>query len=142
VRVDARVALGLIIACIAGGCGSVARYDQDPGLPQFRAIDHGVDPTDGAFEVAMALVAKCRYADAAERLSQIAEAPEVARHPDVASKTLFWLGYCREKQGRSAEAAALYRRVGQDYPDTPAAAPAAERLSILTSPPRSSSFSF
>jgi len=118
-------ALCLAAACVAWGCAASEHHD-----PRFdRNYDAAQDKE--AFAAAMALVAEHRYDDAAERLSLLAAAPEAARDPDRSPKVLFWLGYCHEKQGRPAEAADFYRKVVQEYPDTPAAAQASERLSLL-----------
>ncbi len=71
------------------------------------------------------------YADAAARLVTLI--PRLEARPDRrhAAAAVFWLGYCREKQRRPDEAAALYRRLTGEYADEPAARQAARRLGLL-----------
>jgi TolA-binding protein len=49
----------------------------------------------------------------------------------VLAEATFWLGYCHEKQQQTDEAARYYRKIVNDYKDTPAARKAEERLNNI-----------
>ena len=127
-------------ALAAAGCAlsqpSLAR--EDPGLHEARAeAARKAAIAEADFDEAMVLVADQRYAEAARRLSPLAAVFDAAEDRPRAARVTFWRAYCQEKQGRQAEAAALYERITRTYPQTPAARLAAERLARLQSPPTS-----
>jgi len=137
--------LGLMALAVAG-CAARGPYDHRfrPGAVR-RDLDAG-------FDEAVALAADGRYDPAAERFGRLAEmyeyeqqseaVPDAAGQPDTralgrgrAAEAVFWLGYCREKQGLADEAAKHYRRVIDEYGGAPAARQARLRLAHLEGRP-------
>jgi len=140
----------MLVALVAGvalsGCASREPYARPLGPEAARR-----DLTRG-FDEAVALAAEGRYDAAAEQFARLAEmyesrlqirtAPDAASDFDTrdlrrgrAAEAVFWLGYCREKQGLTDGAAALYRRVIEEYGDMPAARQARLRLGHLEGRP-------
>ena len=127
------------VAVAAAGCGmsqpNLAR--EDPRLHKARAAAaRNAAVAEGDFDEAMVLVAEQRYAEASKRLSPLTAVFEAAEDRPRAARVTFWMAYCHEKQGRQAEAIALYERVQRAYPQTPASRLAAARLANLQGPPK------
>jgi len=126
----------ILMASAAGVAGCAAAYKSQhmaeprwAGLPA-RAVPH---PRAEAADVAelneaISLIYKLQYEQAAARLTGLTGRLEASGDATRAAEALFWLGYCREKQGRIDEAVQLYRRILQAYGDTPAARQASQRL--------------
>jgi len=138
----------MLVALAAGVAlsGCAARQPSRSVLP-FQP-DAARRDLDAGFDEAVALAAEGRYDAAAERFTRLARmyeyqppgqaAPDTAGGTDArdlrrgrAAEAVFWLGYCREKQGLLDDAAALYRRVIDAYGDAPAARQARLRLGHL-----------
>lgn len=83
------------------------------------------------FNAAVALVAEQRYQEAAANFNGIFQAFEAGGDEDGAAESMFWIGFCQEKQQRGDQARDLYKRLISKYPETPAARQAAERLARL-----------
>jgi len=99
-------------------------------LPHFRR--QAGEAEVAALNEAVTLAAELRYDEAAERLSSLLPTLRASGDRQRLAEAMFWLGYCREKQGRLDLAGAWYDRVTAVCPKTPAAAQAAERRSRLT----------
>ena len=86
---------------------------------------------------AVGLIVQLEYPHAAAILQQLTL--EMASDPNAprAGEVWFWLGYCREKQGLSAEAREHYQHLLEQYPHRPAAMQASRRLGILNARKRS-----
>ena len=82
-------------------------------------------------EEAVALAMNFEYAIATGKLLQVAPRFEAAGDKRRAADSLFWLGFCHQKQGKSAEARQVYTTVVQKYPREQAAGKAREYLETL-----------
>ena len=83
------------------------------------------------FDYALQLMADGKYEEAAGQLAPLAAEARAQGRPDLASKALFWQGYCSEKMGRTDDAVRLYDEVMKSYAGTAAARQAAERAGLL-----------
>ena len=84
-----------------------------------------------ALDQALAMVQEGRYREAEPKLESLVYKFESCDAADLASKALFWQGFCCEKDDRAEQAKTLYNRVLRAYPATPAARQAAERLDLM-----------
>ncbi len=113
------------------GCQfNMAQYER-------RSIDQVRERDREAFNEAVARVAELRYDEAAESFARLIERFESVEDRARAAEAMFWLAYCHEKQGRIAEATALYNRLLQAHPRAPACRQAKQRLSLLPNHPAS-----
>ena len=123
----ARTAIGLLIAAALGGCATAQpSAEMTRRLPP-RAMQRDV----AAVDEAIALAANFEYEAAAARLQQALPRFEAAGDGRRAAESMFWLAFCREKQGRTYQARSLYRRVAEKYPRQAAAGKARQRLEGL-----------
>jgi hypothetical protein len=128
------VRLMLLVCAAAAGC-SVAEYSPPPERDPETDL-RATAAELAAFDEAQELIAGQRYAEAQARLSPLPPAFARAGDTDRASRSLFWLGFCHEKQDRPQTASDLYTQVIQRYPDTPAERQAATRLAALAPKPQ------
>ncbi len=84
------------------------------------------------FNDAISLVESLRYEAAAGKFRQVFDNFVFAGDRSRAAESLFWLGFCREKQQQVAEAKAIYLRVAEEYSETRAAQQSDRRLSRLS----------
>ena len=136
VKTASWILMGAVAAC-AGCAASPARYrmeDTGPQAAPVRAVAVQRAAPNGALDEAVALAADGRYDDAAERFASLIDEFRAAGDRAHLAEATFWLGFCREKQGRTDDARRLYLDVERSWPDEPAARPAAERLSLLAPP--------
>jgi len=84
-----------------------------------------------ALDMAVALITQTEYARAAAILEERMDEFESSDDPRLAAEGWFWLGYCREKQGKFDEARDNYMRVVELYPHGRAADQAKQRLVAL-----------
>ena len=80
---------------------------------------------------ALKLAGQLEYAQAEAKLTYLLPVFEAADEHELTAKTMFWLGYCNEKQGRWDQAKGFYDRVVKDYRDSTAARAAGQRLTLL-----------
>ena len=125
----------IILLCAAGAtvlCSCMANSPQNasPGMDAQTPV-HVALPTDPTLEVAIEMVFDGKYADASKILEQLSVTYESAKDSRQAAESIFWLGYCKEKSGNPAAAAACYRRAIERYPQTAAARNAQDRLDSL-----------
>jgi len=121
----------LVVSGALGGCAAVHHAPRFMGVRPGRVNTRDIDD----FHRAVALTAKLRYDDAAEQFSRLRGVFETAGHWSLAAESTFWLAYCREKAGRTAEAVEFYRALIGRYGDSEASAKAARRLERLESHP-------
>ena len=124
---------GLLLAgCSAGmhAHAGDARYDDVHGA---AVRGEAAGELEAAFEQAMGLIDELRFARALAKLTQLEPTVAAAGRVELAAECVFWRGFCQEKLSRPAEAAALYRRVLEDYAETRVSAPARRRLASLGS---------
>ena len=135
----ARTVIGLAIAAAAlGGCS--AEMQRMAGRLPPRAMQGDV----AAFDEAIALTVNFEYEAAAARFQQVLPRFEAAGDARRAAESMFWLAFCRERQGRTAQARGLYDRVVKKYPRQQVAETAQQRLEGLPAedtpaPPRKES---
>ena len=126
----ARITLLPLVAALAGGCANQpewpAAWRRGPTTePAAKRQDRAT------FEEAVALTANLCYDKAAEKFEEVLPRFEAGGDRKRASEAMFWLGYCREKQGRTDEARRLYRKLRLRYWRTPPAKQADRRLDAL-----------
>jgi len=114
----------------------MANYSPQPSRKKPETDLRATADELAAFNEAQERIARQRYAEAQALLAPLVPAFAKAGDTDRASRSLFWLGFCHEKQGRPQTASDLYAQVIERYPDTPAARQAATRLKDL--PPKPS----
>jgi tetratricopeptide (TPR) repeat protein len=129
-----RAGFGILMAGLLAAVLTVGGCDMAPmgtNGSRFAHTDSGsADQSVAAqFDAAVEMVVQARYEEAADKF--VGLLPRLAGDPPRAAEGAFWLGYCRQKQGRAAEAIVLYQQVVADYPDTPAARQAARRLAAM-----------
>lgn len=119
---------GALVALLGwvGGCMLPA------GMPAHWPAARAISPQDqAAFDEAMGLLAELKYAEAGDRFADVLVRFEAAGDSVRTAETIFWVGFCREKEGRLVESKACYERVLREYPQSPVARRASERLSRL-----------
>ncbi len=84
-----------------------------------------------ALDEAIGLALNFKYDVAVAKLEQLLPRFEAAGDEKRAALSMFWLGFCRKKQGRTAEARELFKRVMQKYPLQEAADMAQQHLDDL-----------
>jgi TolA-binding protein len=84
-----------------------------------------------SFDEAVGLVSELKYPEAEIKFRQSLVWFQAAGDKDRSAECMFWIGFCREKQGQAAEARVQYDKVIRDYPGTPAASMAAQRMGRL-----------
>jgi TolA-binding protein len=150
-----RSALGLLIllaviglAGVLGGCAS--RSDdaawspafEEPGLDEPSPAPDEEKPPPSArrqltprdiedFDAAVEMVTRLEYAAAEREFRQLLVRFGATDEVKYVTETLFWLGYCLEKQSLVDEARKYYQRLADKYPDSPAAGQARRRLAYL-----------
>jgi len=119
---------------LAGGCAAMrSGLFNEPGKAE-RARAVATTPEAGDLNEAVVLISNLQYARAAEKLVDLLERLEGSADKDapITAETTFWLGYCREKQGRANDAVHLYNKVIQQFPGTSAANMAKQRLPLVS----------
>ena len=119
------IVAALTAAAALTGCNAKGEYSRDELPP--RATQRDV----ATLEEAVALAMNFEYAIATGKLLQVAPRFEAAGDKRRAADSLFWLGFCHQKQGKSAEARQVYTTVVQKYPREQAAGKAREYLETL-----------
>jgi len=125
----AKTAIALLTAAAAlGGCAAM----DSPTARMARRLPTRATQGDVAcFDEAIALAVNADYAGAAGKLQQVLPRFEAAGDDRRAAESMFWLAFCREKQGRTDVARGLYGRVTKQYPRQAAAGKARQRLEAL-----------
>ncbi len=84
-----------------------------------------------AFQAAVEKVGRLQFARAETEFRELLVRFESANDVAYLSETLFWLGYCLEKQSLPDDARRYYSRLIGQYPSTPSARLARDRMAIL-----------
>lgn len=125
--------LGAAGAALLCGCGMAGMGPPSQARDKAESVSAGAagEGLVAAFNEAMGLIDELRFDEALARLGELE--PLVAGTADVelASKCLFWHGFCQEKLSRPAQAALSYRRVLELYPQSRVAEVARRRLAAL-----------
>ena len=114
-------------AAAAGGCAMGPGVAVPFEVRQARVTQQDIQALDNA----VALAAKLEYRQAGLQLQRLADRFEAAGDGRHAAEATFWLAYCDERQGRPYEAAALYKRLLERYPQSAPAPEARRRLDRL-----------
>ncbi len=131
------IAACIAAALLAGGCmaanlqSPVWRPPATKAAMEQRVVPPGVAP----FDEAVVLVSELKYPDAEIKFRRSLVWFQAAGDKDRSAECLFWIGFCQEKQGRTAEARGQYEKLVRDYPGTPAGRIAAERMGRLPAAP-------
>ena len=126
----------VVLTCVAAalsGCadaGYAPQYKPDPVGKMAKAPPAEVR----RFNRSVALASELKYAEALEGFEQVIEPFEQAGRTERTAEAMFWAGYCHEKLGRPAAAAAYYPRAAELHPTTAAASQAARRLRQMEGP--------
>jgi hypothetical protein len=136
---DNRIALVLSVAATAAfaGLAILAAGCSNAQMGVKHDVDATMSPsvqTSAEFDEAVTLITEAKYQDAEAKLNRLLPLYRRVGDGGRTAETLFWLGFCAEKQGRTAEAAQQYREVVKDLPQTPACPHAARRLEALLAP--------
>ena len=133
------IAAYVAAALMAGGC--MAAKLQSPAWRSpatDAAMDkHVASPEVPSFDSAVSLVSELKYPEAEVKFRQSLVWFQAAGDKDRSAECMFWIGFCQEKHGRTAEARGQYDKVIRDYSGTPASRMAAERMGRLPAEPAS-----
>jgi tetratricopeptide (TPR) repeat protein len=123
------VVLAASAAALPAGCAapSFGLFQDRPSAKVSVA-----DSDRQTFDEGVALASQLRYADAAEKFSRVLGRFSAVGDRTRAAETMFWLGFCHEKQGRVDQAKGFYNRLMDLYADTAAARQASKRMVRLT----------
>jgi TolA-binding protein len=135
---DGRILLLASAAAVAAGCAVPMREDAALRGGLGGPLSPAAAPQDqAALDQAVALAAELHYDEAAGKLEALLPRLGTPGNKARLAEGTFWLGFCREKQGRAPEAGELYGRVMRMLPDSPAGRLARQRLARLPlGPPR------
>ena len=139
---------GILAGCSSGswngGGLSAPVQTATPVEPAEKPVEHPVGdsrkfqpPRDAAPEDVEAFlntvdqISRLEYSQAEGELRVLLVRFESVDDPRYVSETLFWLGYCCEKQGVIDQARDYYQRAVEHYPDSRPGRQAAQRLKIL-----------
>jgi hypothetical protein len=131
------IAACVAAALMAGGCSTANsqsmawRSPATEAAMEPRVVPPGVAP----FDEAVALVSELKYPEAEIKFRQSLVWFQAAGDKDRSAECMFWIGFCQEKHGRTAEARVQYDKVIRDYSGTPASRMAAERMGRLPAAP-------
>ena len=124
-------------ALMAGGCSAANSQSMAWRSPATEAAiaPRVVPPGVAPFDEAVALVSELKYPEAEIKFRQSLVWFQAAGDKDRSAECIFWIGFCQEKHGRTAEARVQYDKVIRDYSGTPASRMAAERMGRLPAAP-------
>jgi TolA-binding protein len=103
------------------------------GHPELANRD--IVPQMPDFEEAVALVSSLRYNEAEPKFRKLSFWYESAGDKERAAECVFWIGFCLEKRGKTAEARLQYDKAMRQFSGTSAARLSAERVRRLTAAP-------
>ncbi len=86
------------------------------------------------YNEALAHAGQLEYAQAIRQFLLLLEQFRRDGHDHYAARTLFWLGFCYEKQSNATQAQAAYRRILRDYPQSDVASRARDKLVQMQRP--------
>ena len=126
--------MALLLLAATAGCAVMQNQGFDPQRETDRR-DSSIGGQDLAlFHDAVALVYQFRYYEAQRKFTAVLPQLRHAGDDQRAAETLFWLGYCAEKQGAAAQARTYYEQVVVEYPHARAASLARDRLEPAPAP--------
>lgn len=124
----AKTTMAILLATFAGGCANTPYSEPTDKSHSFdKRVETELDQAIGK-------AADGEYAEAAAEFAELSERYRQSGDREHAAAAMFWLGFCRERQGRLEEAREIYEQVETRYPALPAADQARRRLQLLTEP--------
>jgi len=124
--------LALAAAAFIGGCGVRSFNDIQPA--NTGAVPRRVVGVMIVYREALTLIDKLEYDAAAAKLEQVSGQFEAAGDIPYTAKSMFWLGFCREKLHRDDLARQTYVTVIQRFAETTPAEYARLRLDAMNQP--------
>ena len=109
---------GVILLLTAGlfvGCAAAAPKQH---LAMIKVDDYRAGEP---FEDVVIMITNQQYDLAADQLVQMKEKFELVDDRSNTAEAIFWLAFCRQKQGRVEQANVLYDQIKNDYPETSSA---------------------
>lgn len=129
------VAFAAICAMGLGGCANQpGMYDgrhEAPNSASPTASIHLSRAMSGDFNRALTRASEGKFAEAATIFGSVLDLARRVGDTEHQAQALFWLGFCSEKTGQPLPAAAYYRQVVADYPQSKAAGHARTRLETI-----------
>ncbi len=127
--------LATVLASLVG-CDAYMPWLTEPAEvtarpPQEHREFHYDSDVTARRQEALAMVDAFRFDPAKEVFSQLLPIYEEAGDYERSADTLFWLGYCNEKNDRLRQALSFYDRVTREYPYTQAADPSCRRSTLI-----------
>ena len=121
----------LVTSVVMGGCSRM----NSPWQHNNESAKVATQADLATFNEAVLLVESQRYEEAAAKFRQVFDRfAASADHRQRAAETLFWIGFCREKQRRLDEAREIYLRLAEEYSGTRAASEANKRRLRIPAP--------
>lgn len=128
------------LAALAAGPGcSQLGYRREPFMSGGQEADKALAAAVSEFNRAVDMVDASQYAQAEGEFAENLPAFEELGSIGYASRSRFWLGYCKERQQRIEDARREYDKLIETYPSTRAAKLARDRLNHLSAGPPPSS---
>jgi len=131
----------IVLGALAGGCSmkmpevGLSRSPAGKGSPTQQVPPVPVvGPESKAIDDGVVLLAERKYAEAEKQFRRAEVWYRAEGDRDRTAECLFWIGFCREKQGRTVEARRQYKSVIGKYAKTTAAVQARFRLGRLPDP--------
>lgn len=118
----------LALALLAAIFGCAAHSPDSGGEPE---LAERTRKAEAGFRVAMLLVADLKCSEAVRELLPLIREFEAIGNRPRAAEAAFWTGYCHEKLDEPGKARAFYDMAVKQYPDTPAARQAADRMARI-----------
>ncbi len=118
----------LVLALSAAIVGCSVQSSDGSGDPE---LAERLRKAEAGFRSAMLLVADLKCSEAVRELLPLIQEFEAIGNRPRAAEAAFWTGYCHEKLEERSKARAFYNLAVKQYPDTPAARQAAERLARI-----------
>lgn len=124
-RINFSCAVLLLIA-VMGGCSEMGSPWNEKGVGHIPVVAAQADLA--TFNEAVSMVESQRYEAAAAKFRQVFEKFAASDdHRQRAAESLFWIGFCREKQRRLDEARTIYMQLADEYAGTRASEEACKR---------------
>jgi len=140
-NVAACLRIAAAMAAVAQAVTSAGCAMESPGILMPRPAAMKAQPapvarmSSKAIDEGVALIGERRYAEAEMKFRRVQVWFQAEGDKARTAECLFWIGFCREKQGRTAEAREQYDKLIRDYPGTGAARQASERMGRLPAEP-------
>lgn len=126
------VAAMAIAAALLTGCGKPQQTSAPLPVTAMRANSNVQADMDNA----VLLVSRLEYDAAVNKLTNLAAICRQSGDKARLAEALFWLGFCKEKQGTLPAAKEFYQQAVKESPKSPAAGQAHRCLDAMATGPR------